>query len=166
MNKTPWSLSSVLLLGLAGCQGTDPVDPKAGDDGINPWAGTSWPVLFQEARELGGRAMIVPSGADSGFDILPIDPRPRVVWIDPACSVPGDPGVAEARAFLDCVEELARETEMSIPTFGREYAFRIRPNRLLTWEVDAGDWRVWHYPKFTCGEGWNAARHDRVVRDR
>lgn len=110
--------------------------------------------------------MIVPSEARSGFDILPIDPRPRTVWVDPACSVPGNPGVAEARAFLNCVGELTRGTEMSIPAFGREYAFWLRPNRLLTWEVDVGEWRVWHYPRFTCGEGWNAAKRDGVVRER
>ena len=161
-----WNLLPALLLGLVGCQVSGPADPGAGGDGVDPWADTSWPVLFQEALDLGGRAMIVPPTADRGFEILPIDPRPRAVLTDPACNLRRSPDVAEIRAFRNCMNELARQDDTSDTMFDSRYAFQIRPNRVLTWEEDAGAWRVWNRVTFDCAEGYYEARRDKVVMER
>lgn len=166
MKTRIWSRSPVLMMVLVACDGPGPADPVADDPNIDAWDGTPWPALFREARELGGRARIVPSEGDSEYRILPVESRPRHVWIDPACSVPGNPDVGEARAFRNCMDKLGRETELTIPPFGRDYAFWLRPDRLLTWEEAAGAWRVWHHLKFTCGEGFDAAQGDGVLRER
>lgn len=166
MHWRSWNLSPALLLGLVGCQVPGPADPGAGGDGVDPWAGTSWPVLFQEARDLGGRAMIRPSTADHEFEILPIDSRPRAVLADPACNLPGDPEADEARAFRNCMNELARQDDTSDKLFDSRYGFRIRPNRVLTWDEDAGAWRVWNRVTFGCAEGYDEARRDKVALER
>lgn len=85
---------------------------------------------------------------------------------DPACSVRGDPNAGEARAFMSCMNALARETDAANPAMNRRYAYWVRPNRLLTREEDDGVWRVWQRLTFDCGEGYYEAERDGVVRER
>lgn len=155
-----------MLLASTTCEDPSPADPMVGHEDIDPWAGTAWAALFQEARELGGRVTIVPSEDDGEFQVLPVDPHPAAVLTDPACSVPGDPSAGEARTFWNCVQALARVSNASNPAMERRYAFRIRPNRLLAWEEDDGVWRVWQRLTFECGEGFQEAERDGVVRRR
>lgn len=155
-----------MLLASTTCQDPDTVDPAVEPEDVDPWAGTAWAVLLQEAEKLGGRATIAPLKDDGEFQVLPADPRPAAVLTDPACSVPGDPSAGEARAFMSCMNALARVSDLPNPDMQRRYAVWIRPNRLLTWEEDEGVWRVWYRLIFDCGEGYYEAERDGVTRKR
>ena len=159
-----WSVPLAMLVVSATCRDPGTVDPVIGHEDVDPWDGTAWAALFQEAREVGGRATIAPFRNDGGFQVLPVDPDPVVVLTDPPCSVPGDPSDGEVGTFVSCMSALARETDTPNPAMNRRYAFRVRPNRLLTWEEDVDVWRVWQRLTFECGEGFEEAQRDGAVR--
>jgi len=155
-----------MLLVSTTCQEPGPADPTPDDRNIDPWAGTAWAALLEEVRELGGRATIAPFQDAGGFQVLPLDWPTVAVLTGPACTVPGDPSAGEARSFVNCMNALARETDGANPAMNRRYAYWVRPNRLVTWEEDDGVWRVWHRLTFDCGEGFEGAQRDGVVRTR
>ena len=140
----------------------------AGDDNVDPWAATSWAALFQEAKDLGGRAVLVVTEGDQGFAVRP-SARP-VEWVltKPTCSVSsGGPGVVEARSYLKCLDDrvLGDPRRMKYDELGERVWSRSEThNFLLTWEPDDSKWHVWTIPRWTCGNArWEARASGAIV---
>lgn len=159
------TLPFALLLVCAACQGPGPANPIADDVRADPWESTAWTTWFQQVKDMGGRANL-DVVADQRFSIRPSAAPELWVFTEPTCSVSDRPAAAEARRFLNCLDDrvLGDPIRVRYDEFGEPVLQRWEWHTyIITWEPDDGMWHVWTVPGWGCGTAdWEAREAGRI----